>query len=176
MQRFRQSSIILLLTMALLGLGSLLIAQWLRPDRSPRIWTGGNILANADWQSAADNGIPDGWSGNGIKRADTTNGYVLDDQYSLQLYGVNSFARSPRLTAQAGQRYRLGFQALIDPGTQRSSLGAQFRFGCIGSILLAMIFGSISKLQFCWASIAKAQQPGLQCWLKLNPAPIKPLG
>lgn len=118
--------LIILLVAAIAG-GFLLLGLRFAPQRSPTAWTNGNILPNADWSSASTN-IPDGWHVNGsVERADANTGYVLEGDHSLKMYGVNSFARSPSIMVQSGQRYRVGFQALVDVGTQRGTTPAQLQ-------------------------------------------------
>ena len=112
--------IVALVGLALVGVGLLALGAWWRPERSPTAWTQGNLLPNADWSLPNDDSrSPDGWRiSDGVERATTTTGYVLEGQHSLRLLGENSVARSPQIKATPGQRFRLGFQALVDPGQQ----------------------------------------------------------
>lgn len=103
-----------------LGLAAtlLLLSERWRAARSPSAWTQGNILPNADW-SAADGEYPAGWRLSGdVKRETAQQGFVLEGPHSLRLATINSVARSPDVKATPGQQFRLGFQALVDPGAQ----------------------------------------------------------
>ncbi len=116
------------------GLAVLIIAglwgvnRW-RSQRAPSVWTAGNLLPNADWSSATgDPPSPSGWQLSGdVKRVDGSQGYELTGDYALRMRGSNSSARAPELKASPGQAYRLGFQALVDPGTQTGSTPARLQ-------------------------------------------------
>jgi hypothetical protein len=114
----------------LLGLGLILLGQRWSPQRSPAAWTAGNILPNADWSSAADGRTPDGWTipgGSDVRRVAGSEGYVLEGAHALRIVGVNSAVRSPQVKATPGQRFRLGFQALVDPGRQTGEAPARLQ-------------------------------------------------
>ncbi|HYF63572.1 MAG TPA: hypothetical protein VD886_12210, partial [Herpetosiphonaceae bacterium] len=113
-----------------LGLGLILLGQLWRPERSPAAWTAGNIMPNADWSSAVDGRAPDGWSvpgGSDVRRVDGNEGYVLEGAHALRIVGGNSAVRSPQVKAAPGQRFRLGFQALVDPGRQTGEAPARLQ-------------------------------------------------
>jgi hypothetical protein len=115
---------------ALVAAALLMLSQRWREDRSPSAWTHGNILPNADWSLPADDdtSTPSGWRTSGtVQRSTAATGYVLEGAYSLRLVGSNSVARSPSIKASPGQRFRLGFRALVDPGTQTGQYPTQLQ-------------------------------------------------
>ena len=118
--------IVLLLVISVSLMGAL-TAYSVYERSAPVRWTAGNLLPNADWSLPAEPGTePDGWVVSGdVKRVNADQGYVLEQPYALRLRGSNSFARSPALKVTPGQSYRIGFQALLDPGTAQGSIPAR---------------------------------------------------
>ncbi len=115
---------------ALVATALLILSQLWGADRSPAAWTHGNILPNADWSLPTDDdtSTPSGWRTSGtVQRSTAATGYVLEGTYSLRLVGSNSVARSPSIKASPAQRFRLGFRALVDPGSQTGQFPTQLQ-------------------------------------------------
>ncbi len=121
---------LLICAAAVVAAALLFVGQHLTEERSPAAWTHGNILPNADWSLPTDDdtSTPSGWRTSGtVQRSTAATGYVLEGTYSLRLVGSNSVARSPSIKASPAQRFRLGFRALVDPGSQTGQFPTQMQ-------------------------------------------------